>query len=123
VGIGNFDEADMARVLKRPGGNGHNNHGLVIVRDGVECRINAVRMESLVLTGNCLLVKRDSHFKLPLTKESVCKGTLEPVQHVMCREVSAAADDGCTVAAVLGMKVQNRSDCHPPQNNLFMAPK
>jgi len=54
VGIGNFDEADMTRVLKRPGGNGHNRHGLVIVRDGVECRINAVRMEALVLTGSLI---------------------------------------------------------------------
>ena len=121
--IGNFDEADMAGVHKRSGGNRGNSHGLVIVHDGVECRINAVRMEALVLTGSCRLVKRDSHFKLPLTKKPVCKSTLEPAQHFMCRQIPAAAHNGCTVTTVLGMEVQNGGNSHPPQNNLFMAPR
>jgi hypothetical protein len=120
--IGTFDKADMAGVHKRPGSKRGNSHGLVIVLNRVECSIITVRMEALVLTGSCLLVKRDSHFKLPLTKKPICESTLEPVQHFMCRDIPAATDYGCTVTAVLGMEVQNGGNCHPPQNNLFMAP-
>ena len=122
VRVGNFDPADMARVDMRSAGDGHNSHCLSIVHYRVECRIIELRVHSLVLKGSCLLVKRDSHFKLPFTKESVCECTLEPVKYLMCRAVSATADEHNTVAAVLGMKLQNRRNGQPPQNNFFMTP-